>query len=192
MKFRTVALVANRMKPTLVKELKAILNLYDAKEYDITAIHADQGFKCVREEVRPNELNACATDDHVHGVERSIRTVKERCRCTIAGLRFKRIPRVMCKQVVEKAVKNLNQFPSRDGIADNMSTLTMMTGRPFPEYEDFSLEFGTYVQVYEENDPTNTMKLRTTPAIAMNPTNILKGGYDFMSLVSGCKLERQQ
>ena len=98
----------------------------------------------------------------------------------------------MCKQLVEKSVKNLNQFTSRDGIADNMSTLTMMTGRPFPEYSEFSLEFGSYVQVFKDNDPTNTMKLRTTPAIALNPTNNLQGGYDFMSLVTGCKLERQQ
>ena len=146
----------------------------------------------MREDVRPRELNVCATEDHLYEIERSIRTVKERCRCTLAGIPFNRITKLMCKQLVENAVENLNQFTSRDGIADNMSTLTMMTGRPFPEYSEFSLEFGSYVQVFEDNDPTNTMKLRTTPAIALDPTNNLQGGYDFMSLVTGCKLERQQ
>ena len=83
---------------------------------------------------------------------------------------FKRIPRVMCRAVVEKAVKDLNQFPAKDGIAEKMSPLTMMTGKPFPDYNSLLLEFGTYVQVYEDNSPTNTSKARTTPAIALNPT----------------------
>ena len=83
---------------------------------------------------------------------------------------FKRIPRVMCRAVVEKAVKDLNQFPAKDGIAEKMSPLTMMTGKPFPDYNSLLLEFGTYVQVYEDNSPTNTTKARTTPVIALNPT----------------------
>ena len=45
----------------------------------------------------------------------------------------------MCRAVVEKAVKDLNQFPASDGIADNMSTLSMMTGKPFPDYKDLTL-----------------------------------------------------
>ena len=76
MKFRAVALVASRHKRVLLEELKTILNLYDKKEYNISSIHADQEFNCVREDVRPRELNVCATDDHVYEIERSIRTVK--------------------------------------------------------------------------------------------------------------------
>ena len=59
MKFRTVAYVAKRKKSTLVGEIDAVFNLYATKEYNITAIHVDQEFKCVREEVRPIELNVC-------------------------------------------------------------------------------------------------------------------------------------
>ena len=125
MKFRTIAYVANRKKSTLVGEIDAVLNLYATKEYNITAIHADQEFKCVREEFRPIELNKCTKDDHVPEIERSVRTVKERVRCTMESLRFNRIPKIMCRAVVEKAVKDLNQFPESNGISDNMSTLPM-------------------------------------------------------------------
>jgi len=84
------------------------------------------------------------------------------------GLPFKKIPRIMNRDIVVKAVKDLNQFPAKDGISDTMSTLSMMTGRPLPYYKKILLEFGTYVQVFEDSNPANTTKSRTTPAIALN------------------------
>lgn len=67
-----------------------------------------------------------------------------------------------------------------------------MTGRPSPDYNDMKIEFGAYAQVLEDNDPTNTMKARTTGAIALTPTGNAQGGYYFLSLVTGRKLSRQQ
>ena len=81
MKFRTVALVASKNKPVLVKELKTILNLYESKDYNISAIYTNQEFSCMREDVRPKELNIYATDNYVYEAYRSIRTVKYICRC---------------------------------------------------------------------------------------------------------------
>ena len=98
----------------------------------------------------------------------------------------------MCRAIVEKAGKDLNQFPAKDGIADNMSPLTMMTGRPFPDFNSLTLEFGTYVHIYEDNNPTNTSKSRTTPAITLNQTGSVLGGYFFMSLITGKEVSRQQ
>ena len=116
------------------------------------------------------ELNICPIDDHVHEAERSIRTVKERIRCIMHGLPFKMIPRIMTRGVVVKAIKDLNQFPFKDFISDTTSTLSTMTGRPLPYYNKILIKFGTYIQVFEDNDPTNTTKSRTTPVIALNQT----------------------
>ena len=77
MKFRTVAAVRSRRKQILLNEAKTVLNLYESKGYNITDIHADKEFQCIREEMRPVELNICATDDHVPEIEMSARTVKE-------------------------------------------------------------------------------------------------------------------
>ena len=170
MKFRTVASVPSRAKVVLLSELKSVLNFYESQDYVITDVHADHEFQCIREEIGPIELDVCAPDDHVHEVERSIRTVKERVRCTSHSFPFKRIPRVMVRAIVEKAVRDLNQFPAKDGISNSMSPLTIMTGKPFPDYNSLLLEFGTYAHIFEDNDPTNTTKARTTPAIALNPT----------------------
>jgi len=98
---------------------------------------------------------------------------------------FKQILRVMVEALVEKAVKDLNQFPARDGIANKMNPLKMMTEKPFLDYDTLMLEFGTYALIYENNDPTNTTRARTTPAIALNPSGNAQGGlYMFMSLVT--------
>jgi hypothetical protein len=83
----------------------------------------------------------------------------------------------MTRAVVEGAHKALNQFPVKDGESDVMSPLTKMTGRPSPNYHDFKIEFGSYTHVFEDNDPTNTNKTRSTGAIALNATGNAQGGY---------------
>ena len=44
-----------------------------------------------------------------------------------------------------------------------------MIGKSFPDFNMITLEFGTYMYIFEDNDPINTKKSRTTPTIALNP-----------------------
>ena len=76
MKFRAVAAVSSRKKKVLVHETKTVLNWYKIKQYNVTAIHNDQEFSCIREGIKLIELHICEKDDHVPEVERSIRTIK--------------------------------------------------------------------------------------------------------------------
>jgi hypothetical protein len=169
-KFRTVAPINNKTKITILMEAQAVLNMYGARGFNITRVEADQEFVCITNNILPIQLNAAVTDDHVHEVERSIRTVKERTRCTIQGLPFRRIPKAMMRAAIQGAHKALNQFPAHNGVSEFLSPLTIMTGRPSPDYNDMRIEFGAYAQVFEDNDPTNTAKARTTGAIALTPT----------------------
>jgi hypothetical protein len=98
----------------------------------------------------------------------------------------------MMRASIENANKTLNQFPARNGVSDVLSPLTIMTGRPTPDYNDLKIEFGAYAQVFEDNDPTNTVKARTTGAIALTPAGNAQGGFHFLSLATGRKLSRQQ
>jgi hypothetical protein len=191
-KFRTVAPIANRTKRTLLMEVKAVINLYETRGFNITRIEGDREFNCIVNDILPITLNVADADDHVHEVERSIRTIKERTRCTIQGLPFRRIPKLMMRAAVEGAHKTLNQFPVKNGASDVLSPLTIMTGQPNPNYHDLKIEFGAYVQVFEDNDPTNTVRTRTTGAIALTPTGNAQGGYYFLSLTTGRRLSRQQ
>ena len=54
------------------------------------------------------------------------------------------------------------------------------------------LEFGTYAQVFKDNEPTNTMAPRTTGAIALSSMSDSKGDYSFMSTDPGQKLIHHQ
>ena len=91
---------------------------------------------------------------------------------------------------MEKSARNSNQFPAKDRIDNNMITLTIITGRPLPNYHSVLLEFGTYLHIFEDNDQSNTTKSRTTPAIAMDQIRNIQGGYLFMSLVTDFPLNR--
>jgi hypothetical protein len=173
-------------------EARAVTNLYEARGFNISRIEADQVFRCITNDLLPIPLNVAAADDHVAEVEWSIRTVEERVRCRVQGLPFQRIPKLMIRAIVEGAHKALNQFPARDGTSDVMSPLTIMTGRPAPDYHDLIIEFGSYKHVFEANDPTNTNKTRSTGAIALNAAGNAQGEYFFMSLSTGRKILRQQ
>ena len=67
-----------------------------------------------------------------------------------------------------------------------------MTGRAKPDYNELKLEFGSYVQVFEDNTPSNTTSSRNTGAIVLNPTGNAQGDYFFMSLVTRKRLSRHQ
>jgi len=160
--FCTVAPITTRTKASLATEAKAILNLYTTRGFTIPDIHADGEFACILNKVLPSHLNITDPDDHVPEVEHSIHTVKERIRAITHGLPFRRLPRILVTGITEHAVKVLNQFPAKNGASDTMSLLTIMTGLPCPDYNKLAVEVGTYCQVFEDNDPTNTQKARET------------------------------
>jgi Reverse transcriptase (RNA-dependent DNA polymerase) len=190
LRFRTVTPISDRSKKTISKGLGDIIRVYTARGFSVTNVHADNEFECIRYDILPCGLNIVTADDHVGEVERSIRTIKERVRTIIHGLPFRRLPKLIVKEMVFAAVKLLNQFPADGGISDTMSPYTIMTGKPSLDFNTLKLEFGSYVQVFEENNPTNTMKERNTGAIALSHTGNVQGDYFFMSLQTGRRLSR--
>jgi phospholipid N-methyltransferase len=137
-------------------EAQAVIKLYKTRGLTVTRVEGDQEFSCLANDLLPAPLNIADTDDHVAEVEHSIQTIKERVRCLVQGLPFKRIPKAMMRATIENANKTLNQFPAKNGVSDTLSPLTIMTGRPTPDYNDMKIDFGAYAQVFEDNNPTNT------------------------------------
>jgi len=105
---------------------------------------------------------------------------------------FKRLPKLLIVELVRRAVILLNAFPAMDGMSRTLSPRNIMTGKPNLDYNSCKVEFGSYVLVFEDNDPTNTTKSHSTGAIALNPTGNTEGDYHFMSLTTGCRLARHQ
>jgi Reverse transcriptase (RNA-dependent DNA polymerase)/Zinc knuckle len=192
-KHRFVVPVTDRTKATMLKHVTSAIKLYQVRGFNVTDIHADVEFECLRQHLMPINLNIAASDSHVGEIERSIRTIKERNRSTVHGLPYKRLPKLMVKEVVRFSVNCLNQLPAEDGVSTTLSPNTIMTGKSNPDYNNMRVEFGSYVQIYEPTTfATNTLRSRTTGAIALTATGNAQGDYYFMSLVSGRRLSRHE
>ncbi len=92
----------------MLKETKQVIELYEQRGFQIMDIHADNESECIRHDIRPIELDTVPVDEHVGEIERSIRTTKERTRCTIHGLPYSRYTKVMIIDLVNASVRSLN------------------------------------------------------------------------------------
>jgi hypothetical protein len=84
-KFITGTALNNRKEKSIVAALKEIHGIYRKRGVRITNVLGDGEFECTRGFVTTDlksELNICGEDEHVPDIERCIRTVKERTRCT--------------------------------------------------------------------------------------------------------------
>jgi hypothetical protein len=123
-------------------------------------------------------------------IEQYIRTVEERTRCNYNMCPFKKLPSRIIIEMVYCSIFWLNKFPPTDGISTTISPRTLIAGHHLDYSKHWPLEFGTYVQVHEQQD--NSMATRTTGAIALRPTGNAQGGYYFYSLGTGRRLNRNR
>ena len=181
--------MADRNKGTIKACIAADLKMYRERGFEPAEIHADGEYNALKNSFGNVHFSICSADDHVPEAERAIRTVKETIRATIHGMPYKRLPRVMVRDLAEFAVRAINMVPSADGVSDSMSPETIVTGKPKVDYRTMKLEFGTYVQVYDGT--SNDTKSRTLGAIALNSTGNSNGDYFFMSLATGRRIHRR-
>jgi len=189
LQLRTVEELQSRAYKHLLTCTQSVLELYLARGFEVSYIHGDNEFECLRESVRPTNMEIVAKNEHVPQVERSIRTIKERIRATVNSLPYKYYPRLMLSHLVLHIVKLLNLFPAENGLSSTLSPHTIISGSPTPTYKFFNLEFGAYVQAHENPSITNTTSTRTTGAIALCPSND-HGGWYFLSLTTGKRIHR--
>jgi hypothetical protein len=176
----------------MLKETKKIIQLYEQRGFQVMDIHADNEFECIRDDIRPVNMDTVPVDEHVGEIERSIRTTKERTRCTIHGLPYQRYTKAMIIDLVNTCTRSLNQIPAQDGISDRISPLTLVTGKGNIDYNKLKLAFGSYVQVLEDNTITNTTAPRSIGAIALSISANENGYYRFMNLNTGKVLARRK
>jgi hypothetical protein len=94
---------------------------------------------------------------------------------------------------VERVYANvfwLNMFPAVDGVSDSISPCGLIAGLKLDYNKHCRMEYGTYVQTHKEHD--NIMSSRTIGAITLHPTGNDQGGYYFMSLQSGRRINRRR
>ena len=116
--------MADRSKGTIKACIAADLKTYRERGFEPTEIHADGEYNALKDFFGGVHFSICSADDHVPEAERAIRTVKETIRATIHGMPYKRLPRVMIRDLAEFAVRTINMLPSSDGVSDTIKRTT--------------------------------------------------------------------
>ena len=169
-----------------------VIRLYESRGFEVNHVITDNQYVCLRDDLLPQQLTIVAAGEHVGDVERSIRTVKEAARTMTQGLPFKLYPKLLVAGIAKKAISDRNSYPApENGVSDDLSPRTLITGLPKIDSNNCKLEIGEYCEVYTTPDPTNMQHTRTIGAIALTPSNE-HGGYHFMSLQSGDRIHGHQ
>ena len=97
---------------------------------------------------------------------------------------YKRIPRVMIREIVRQGNDFLNAFGTKDSVSDGLSPQNIIDNLPHVDYNNLKYDFGKFVQLFVTQKVTNTMKIRTIRAIILSPKRIYSQ-YNYMSLETG-------
>ena len=111
-----------------------------------------------------------------------LRILKERVRAVWKTLPNK-LTETMVIQLTYYACMMLNMFPKSNSIA-GVSPREIFTGVRVDYRRDCKLGFGEYVQVYAENNITNTMEARTFRAFSLGSVGNMQGTYLILSHTS--------
>jgi hypothetical protein len=192
-RFGTTKRLLSRKADVAGKALLRVIRFYRQRGFRVKEGHGDGEFEPLRSDLADahTQLNVTAEDEHVPEAERYIRTrLKERTRAVYNTLPFRKMSGMMIVEMVHSSNYWLNMFPANNGVSAVLSPRRIMTG----QYSDYDLhcqlQIGEYVQVYESHD--TSMESRTTGAIALRPPGNVQGGYFFMSLSSGKRLNRRE
>ena len=136
----------------------------------------------------------CTTTDaneHVAEAERKIRLVKERNRCIVNTLPFTNIPRRMKTDFIYFVMLCLNAFPVKSGVSNIFSSRKILLRWRMDAKKHCRVLPGSYCNVHDESNPSNTTLSRTHERIALGPTGNLQGSVKFYCLNTGRVLKRQ-
>ena len=188
-KFHSIQCCKGRGRKEMERGIDKVTAKFTQRGFKITAYNGDNEFEKLREHVSPTALNIVARGEHLGPIERSVRTIKERVRCSCHAIPYKRITLLMTWSILESTTMWLNAFPAKDGVSKTLSPSAIVLATPKPDCKNLKITFGSYAQAYDGT--TNTTRSRSIGAIALKPSNERDGHY-FMSLSTGKRIHCYQ
>ena len=145
------------------------------------------------EKIKPGvelDINISAAREHVGEIERYHRTLKERCRCVLAGMRLigSEAYQYLHKQIVIRlvyfCVMMINAVPAAKGISDRFAPREIVTGRRL-NLKHIKARLGDYIEASTDEIVTNDMKGRTHGCISLGSSGIWQGSQVCFDLETG-------
>ena len=174
-KIVTVEHIRTQTATQLSNSLAQVFRLYGCASYNVKVIPLDIKFEPV-ETIMPETVtcNFSEAREHVGEIEHEIRFIKERVRNNIAILPFKKSLNRVIIELVYFTVLWRNAISTWEtGSLVIYSPYEIITGLKMDFKKHCKLDFGEYVEVHDEPNPTNGMKFRTAPCVALGPTGSL-------------------
>ena len=176
--FRVSTCLKVETKASSLSAIENVINACKPGGFKVKCIDADLQFEFVEDDVNGALIEIVDADDHANPVERSTRTVKEVIRFIVEDVPFKRLPKIMTRGLVALSTRNLNQFPSKNGMSSSVSPLTIVTGKPKPGAMKFNLDYVSYVEVFEDDGfMQNSNMMRGALAACIGTTPCRKASY---------------
>jgi hypothetical protein len=159
------------------------VNLYKAAQFNVRIMSTDNeaAFISSQEELARVgvTLNCVGAGKHVPIVENKIKTIKETARTLLASLSYT-FPTKLTRWLIAYSTYVINILPNKGG-HQSVSPREAFLGRKTSLKRDLRVGFGDYCQV--TNAVTdNSLKPRTSGAIALCPTGNLQGSIKFFLL----------
>ena len=192
--YRTTQWVPNRDVETYQQYLEIVLTIYRKAGFKVAVICADMEFAPLLQKMHSEFKflpNIASAQEHVPIVERSIRTVKERCRATIHGNPFCALPRVLIKSVVQECTQKLNYFPAKEGCSAYYSPCKILHETKLDYKTQCSVPQLAYVLAHDEPHPMNTTEPRALDGIYMRPMSNAQGGHEILHLATNRIIHRR-
>eukprot|EP00804_Cyclotella_cryptica_P023700 CCRYP_019316-RA/>CCRYP_019316-RA protein AED:0.38 eAED:0.25 QI:0/0/0/1/0/0/2/0/908 len=187
----TVEYLPRRTTRVIGDKLTRILQFYQRGGFTVQTALMDREFEAVRSACPTLPINTTAANEHVPEIEWAVRTVKDRARGIYNTLPFTEgIPKLMTIELIHFVVLWLNAFPVKSGISTKVSPRELVQRHKLSAKIHCKTLFGTYCEVHDEPQPSNSMQPRTHATICMGPT--AQGNYKFYCLKTKQKLTRRR
>ena len=137
-------------------------------------------------------VNTSAAKEHVAEIKQCIRTMKEKCRCTMSTLPFEVLPKLVVINIVYHEVMWANAFPNKKGVSETFSPQALILRNNLDVTLHAKYDFCQYGKVADEPEPSNTMVERTQGALYVRSTGNIQGSMKFFLLKSARVVRRRQ
>jgi hypothetical protein len=152
----------------------------------------DMEFEPLVDSMEEVVINTTAAREHVGDVERKIREIKERSRCTVNELPFKHcMPDQAIIHLIYFVVLWINSFSTSNGVSETYAPREIVTGMKLDFTKHCKVEFGAYVEASFDDEITNTLKERTHSCISLGTSGNIQGSIKCLDLETGRVVKRR-
>ena len=145
----------------------------------------DKDFDAVKYHLPLLEVNTTAVREHITEIERELKQVKERVRCTSSKFPFQFIPTMVLIYTVYNVCLWMNAFLLQSGITGGLSPGELVTGLIINFSKHCTVDVGAYVKASTYVIITNGNNDRTHVCIALGPSGNRQGSINFFDRDTG-------